>query len=271
MIIFDYIKKEKQHFGTKIKSNLEKMDFSGKKVLVTGAGRGIGRAICTALVKSGAAVYALSKTKENLDSLKKECPEIHCLCVDLCDTANLKKEAEKLPDGITMLVNNAAYANLESFLDVTEEAFDKTMNINVKSVLFLSQIMAKKMISNGKGGSIVNVSSQASLVALPNHTSYCTSKGALDLLTKMMALELGPHQIRVNAVNPTVVMTEMGRQAWEDPEKGKPMLNRIPQGKFAEVDDVVRPIMYLLSDQSDMINGIQMPIDGGFLACATMK
>lgn len=245
--------------------------FSGKKVLVTGAGRGIGRAICTCLAKNGAEVYALSKTQQNLDDLKKEFSTINCMCVDLCDISNLKKEIEKLPDDVTLLVNNAGYANIQSFLEVTEEAFDKTMDINVKSVLFLSQILAKKMITNGKGGSIVNVSSQASHVALPNHTTYCTSKGALDLLTQMMALELGPYQIRVNAVNPTVVMTDMGRQAWEDPEKGKPMLNRIPQGKFAEVEDVVRPIMFLLSDQSDMINGIRLPIDGGFLACATMK
>lgn len=253
-------------------SSTDSMEFfKDKKVLVTGAGRGIGRVLCAHLVGHGAEVYALSKTEENLASLKKEFSNIHCVCVDLCDMENMKKSIQKLPDDITLLVNNAGYANIQSFLDVTEEAFDKTMDVNVKSVLFLSQIMAKKMISNGKGGSIVNVSSQASLRALPSHATYCASKGALDLLTKSMALELGPHQIRVNAVNPTVVMTDMGRQAWEKPEKGQPMLNRIPQGKFAEVEDVVRPILFLLSNQSDMINGIQLPIDGGFLACATMK
>lgn len=245
--------------------------FKGKRVLVTGAGRGIGRVVCSCLARHGAEVYALSKTQENLSNLKKEFPGIHCICLDLCNIENLKKEVQELPDDITLLVNNAGYANLQSFLEVTEEAFDMTMDVNIKSVLFLSQIIAKKMISNGKGGSIVNVSSQASLRALPDHASYCASKGALDMLTKVMALELGPHQIRVNSVNPTVVMTDMGKKGWEDPEKGRPMLNRIPQGKFAEVEDVVRPIMFLLSDRSDMINGVQLPIDGGFLACATMK
>lgn len=245
--------------------------FKGKKVLVTGAGRGIGRVVCSCLARHNAEVFALSKTQEHLISLKKEYPSIKIICVDLCNMENIKKEVQELPDDITLLVNNAGYANIQSFLDVTEEAFDTTMNVNIKAVLFLSQIIAKKMIANGKGGSIVNVSSQASLRALPDHATYCASKGALDMLTKVMALELGPHQIRVNAVNPTVVMTDMGKKAWEDPEKGRPMLNRIPQGKFAEVADVVRPIMFLLSEQSDMINGVQLPIDGGFLACATMK
>jgi len=245
--------------------------FKDKKVLVTGAGRGIGRVLATCLARHGGEVYALSKTQEHLTSLKKEYPGIHCICVDLCDMVALKKAAQELPDDLTLLVNNAGYANIQHFLDVTEEAFDTTIDVNLKSVLFLSQIVAKKMIANGKGGSIVNVSSQASICALPEHASYCASKGGLDMLTKVMALELGPHQIRVNNVNPTVVMTDMGKKAWEDPERGRPMLNRIPQGKFAEVDDVVRPIIYLLSDQSDMINGVQLPIDGGFLACATMK
>ena len=245
--------------------------FKEKKVLITGAGRGIGRALSICLAQHGADVYALSKTQEHLTTLQNEVPQIHCICVDLCDVKALREAVEGLPTDVTMLVNNAGYANIQHFLEVTEDAFDTTINVNLKSVLFLSQIIAKKMIKNGKGGSIVNVSSQASLCALPEHATYCASKGGLDMLTKVMALELGPHQIRVNAVNPTVVMTDMGKQAWEDPEKGKPMLNRIPQGKFAQVEDVVRPIMYLLSDQSDMINGVQLPIDGGFLACATMK
>ena len=121
------------------------------------------------------------------------------------------------------------------------------------------------MIKNAKGGSIVNLSSQASMVALPQHTVYCTSKGAVDQLTRTMAQELGPHQIRVNAINPTVVLTRMGRYAWEG-DKGIEMKSQIPQGKFAEVDDVVHPVLYLLSEKSDMINGVMLPVDGGFLA-----
>lgn len=246
------------------------MSFAGKKVLVTGAGKGIGRACCVELMKEGAQVYALSRTQTDLDNLKTEFPSIHCLRVDLLDVSSVRSALQGLPYDITMVVNNAGYSKLASFLDVTEEDFDTVWKINVKGIFIVSQIMAKKMVANGKGGSFVNVSSQASLIALPDHTSYCTSKGGVDQLTRMMALELGPHQIRTNAVNPTVVLTAMGRMAWDNP-KGLPMKNQIPQGKFAEEKDVVNTILYLLSDKSDMINGSLIPIDGGFIAGRTMK
>jgi len=213
----------------------------------------------------------LSRTQEHLSSLQKEFPSIHCICLDLRNMERLKKDVQELPDDITLLVNNAGWGIFTSFLEVTEEIYDMTMDINVKAVLFLTQIIATKMIANGKGGSIVNVSSQLSLGAVPGGAAYCVSKGALDMLAKAMALELGPHQIRVNAINPTVVKTDIAKPVTEDPDNARPWLNRIPQGKFAEVEDVVRPIIYLLSDQSDMINGVQLLIDGGFLAGATMK
>merc|ERR1712146_709373 len=101
------------------------------------------------------------------------------------------------------------------------------------------------------------------MVALTDHTSYCTSKGALDQLTRMMALELGPHGIRTNAINPTVVLTALGRAAWSDPEKAGPMLSRIPIGRFAEIEDVIHSIMFLLSDRkAGMTNGAMLPVDG---------
>eukprot|EP01118_Nematostelium_gracile_P018122 TRINITY_DN7943_c0_g1_i2.p1 TRINITY_DN7943_c0_g1~~TRINITY_DN7943_c0_g1_i2.p1 ORF type:complete len:142 (-),score=40.85 TRINITY_DN7943_c0_g1_i2:77-502(-) len=140
------------------------------------------------------------------------------------------------------------------------------MATNVTSILAVSQIVAKNMIQRKVPGAIVNVSSQASQIAIQDHTSYCTSKGAVDQLTRMMALELGPHSIRVNAVNPTVVLTKMGEMAWSDPQKAKPMLARIPLGKFAKPREVSEAIAYLLSDKASMINGVILPIDGGFLS-----
>merc|ERR1719230_1512447 len=125
------------------------------------------------------------------------------------------------------------------------------------------------MIERGVQGAIVNVSSQASMAALTDHTAYCTSKGALDHLTRMMALELGPKGIRVNNVNPTVVLTDLGRSAWTGPEnqeKADGMLSKIPMDRFAEVPEVVHPILFLLSNRSSMINGAMLPIDGGFVA-----
>ena len=140
------------------------------------------------------------------------------------------------------------------------------MSVNLRQVFIISQTIAQRMVANGVKGVFVNVSSQASKIALANHTAYCTSKAALNQLTQMMALELAPHGIRTNAIAPTVVLTEMGRRAWGDERKAAPMLARIPMGRFLQVDEVVGAILFLASDSASMINGTLMPIDGGFLA-----
>eukprot|EP00759_Apiculatamorpha_spiralis_P049608 PhF_6_TR4428/c0_g1_i4/m.5993/K03331/DCXR; L-xylulose reductase len=122
------------------------------------------------------------------------------------------------------------------------------------------------MVSRRVRGSIVNVSSQASMIGLQDHTAYCSSKGALDQLTRCMALELGCHGIRVNAVNPTVVLTEMGILNWSDPAKAGPMLGAIPLHKFASSEDVSHVVLFLLSEKAGMVNGSVLPVDGGYLA-----
>ncbi|CAN9508715.1 unnamed protein product [Ophioblennius macclurei] len=240
--------------------------MEGKHAVVTGAGKGIGRATALALARCGAKVTAVTRTQADLDSLVQECPAITPVCVDLSDWAATEAALQDVGP-VTLLVNNAACANLQPFLEVTAEQFDRAFSVNVKAVLHVSQIVARGMKEKKSGGSIVNLSSQASQCALRDHAVYCATKGAVDMLTKVMALELGPHQIRVNAVNPTVVMTDMGRVGWSDPEKAQTMTSRIPLGRFAEVEDVVNCILFLLSDQSAMVNGVTLPVDGGFLAC----
>ncbi|NWH55071.1 DER reductase, partial [Fregata magnificens] len=141
----------------------------------------------------------------------------------------------------------------------------RSLDVNLGAVLHVSQIVARQMIAQGVPGAIVNVSSQASQRALRDHAVYCSTKSALDMLSKVMAMELGPHKIRVNTVNPTVVMTDMGRINWSDPQKSAAMINRIPLGKFAEVDDVVNSVLFLLSDKSAMTTGSSLMVDGGFL------
>ncbi|XP_021951487.1 L-xylulose reductase [Folsomia candida] len=242
------------------------ISFSGKRILVTGGGRGIGREICLTLAKCPqVTVFALSQGKTHLDSLKALAPSVNIVPVDLADhEATRKAVAAILP--IHALVNNAGVAHLASFLDMEMDAFDKVFEVNVKAVFNVSQVVAKCMVEQKIAGSIVNVSSQASQAALQDHAAYCASKGAVDMLSKVMALELGPHNIRVNCVNPTVVLTEMGRLGWSDPVKAGPMLAKIPLGRFAEVSEVVNAVLFLLSDKASMINGITLPIDGGFLA-----
>ncbi|XP_020286255.1 L-xylulose reductase [Pseudomyrmex gracilis] len=241
------------------------INFEGKRILVTGAGQGIGKELVLRLSKYKGQIFAISKTKENLDNLVAIDPKIQSICVDLRDWKATRKAVENILP-IDLLVNNAGVAVLSPFLDATSDEFDLIFDVNVKAILNVSQIVAKNMIERKTRGSIVNISSQAGQVALKNHCVYCASKGAVDMLTKTMALELGPHNIRVNSVSPTVVLTEMGKLGWSDPQKAQEMINKIPLGRFAEVDEVIDPVVYFLSDRSSMITGTCLPVDGGFLA-----
>ncbi|XP_053204814.1 L-xylulose reductase-like [Panonychus citri] len=242
------------------------ISFNGKRALVTGAGRGIGRETVKRLVKLGADVVALSKTLENLETLKAELPSIKIVQCDLAHWNETKSVISSL-DTIDLLVNNAAFGQNNAIGTVDEEICDIHFNINVKAIINVTQQVVAKLKAEGKSGSIVNISSQAGMVALQDHVVYCASKGAVDQITRVSALELGPFNIRCNSVNPTVVLTELGRKGWSEPTKRDWMLNQIPLRRFAEVDEVVDAIVFLLSDRSSMINGAILPIDGGFTAC----
>ncbi|XP_027702197.1 carbonyl reductase [NADPH] 2-like [Vombatus ursinus] len=242
------------------------ISFSGLRALVTGAGKGIGRDTVKALRDSGAQVVAVSRTKEDLVSLSKERPGIEPVCVDLGDWEATERALGNIGP-IDLLVNNAAVLLEQPFLEVSKEAFDRTINVNLRSVIQVSQMVAKGMIARGVPGSIVNVSSIVSRAAIFCLTSYSSTKGAMDMLTKIMALELGPHKIRVNTVNPTVVLTHMGRRVTNHTELAKYLKERTPLNKFAEVEDVVNSILFLLSDKSAMTNGSGILVDGGYLAC----
>ncbi|GIY10155.1 hypothetical protein CEXT_713261 [Caerostris extrusa] len=237
--------------------------FRGKRALVTGAGRGIGRALAIELAKLEAHVIALSRTEKYLITLKNEVPSIEIVTVDVSNWKETEVVVKQLGP-IDLLVNNAGIGSLQEVGNVTEEEFDNVFAVNVKAVINISQIVAKDMKERGTGGSIVNISSQAALVALPLHATYCASKGALDQLTKVMALELGPFKIRVNSVNPTVVLTDMGIKAWGEETKAKATKAKIPLGKFCDPEDVVKSVIFLLSDNAGMITGAQLPIDGGY-------
>ncbi len=187
------------------------------------------------------------------------------IVADLEDANSAGRTAREAGE-IDLLVNNAGISVPQSLLETTVAGFDRTIAVNVRAALILTQVVARGMIERRTGGAIVNVSSQASMVGIPDHAAYCASKGALDQLTRVMAIELGPHQIRVNSVNPTVVLTPMGEMAWADPKKRSAMLAKIPLGKFAMPIDVANAVVYLLSDKANLIHGAMLPIDGGFLA-----
>lgn len=240
------------------------MEFKGQRVLVTGAGKGIGKAVVARLTAEKAEVIALSRTKEDLQALEAEfgCRTIHC---DLADPDHARAGAiAALP--VDLLVNNAGTTQLDPFLDVTVETFDWLMNVNTKAPMIVAQECARDMIRRGHKGAIVNVSSMAALQGVPEHTAYCATKGALDAMSRVMAVELGAHGIRVNCVNPVVTLTPMAIKAWSDPEKASSMLVRIPMGRFVEPEEVADTILYLLSPRASMITGASITVDGGFRA-----
>jgi len=172
------------------------IQFSGKRALVTGAGQGIGRALVKHLSTHGATVFALSKSEDNLKSLAQEVTGIQTIAVDLSDWEATRKAVDSIGH-VDLLVNNAGIAILESFMTITPDSFDKLIAVNVKAVINVSQVVAGKMILNKTGGSIVNISSQASMCALRDHAVYCGTKAALDSISKVMALELGQHKVYI--------------------------------------------------------------------------
>ncbi|KAG9473584.1 hypothetical protein GDO78_004074, partial [Eleutherodactylus coqui] len=192
------------------------------------------------------------------------CPGVEIVCVDLMDWPATEAALSSIGP-VDLLVNNAGIADQKSFLEITQDSFDRCFAINVRAVIAVSQMVVRQMIERGVPGSIVNVSSQISRSALKNFGVYCASKAALDMLTKVMALELGPQKIRVNSVNPTIVLTKMGHENWDDPEKAADFISHIPLGRFAEVDDVTNSILFLLSDKSAMTTGSCLFVDGGYL------
>jgi NAD(P)-dependent dehydrogenase (short-subunit alcohol dehydrogenase family) len=239
------------------------MDFQGKSVLVTGAGKGIGRSTAKLLAERGAQVVAMTRTKEDLDSLEGE-TGCRSIVVDLADAAATREAAHAaLP--VDYLVNCAGTTALDPFLDVTTETFDLIYAVNTRAPMIVAQEYARDRVNRGLPGAIVNVSSVSSFIGFADHAAYCASKGALDALTRVMANELGRHRIRVNAINPTVTLTPMATKAWSDPDKAARMLARIPLGRFADPEDVAEVILYLLSDRAAMLNGLAMPVDGGFM------
>ena len=237
-------------------------DFNGRTILVTGASGGIGGATVRQLVAANAHVVASGRSEAALGALAKE-TGCRSLAFDLTSEDEVRGALEGLD--LWGVVNCGGFGGeIATPMDTDIGVFDKVIAINARGALLVTKYASQSMVRLGKGGSIVNVSSQASLVALSGHISYGSSKAALDNITRVSALELGRYNIRVNSVNPTVVMTEMSAFYWGRPEIGEPFLNAMPLGRWATEDEIAAPIVFLLSDGASMITGVSLPIDGGF-------
>ncbi|CAG2222913.1 DCXR [Mytilus edulis] len=241
-----------------------KIQFEGKKAIVTGAGKGIGRCVALKLSELGAKVFAVSRTEADLDSLKKEDSSIETRCLDIGKWDNTRKVIEDVGQ-VDLLVNNAAILGCKTVLEVTEEFIDEHFDVNFKAAVNISQIVAKGIVARKGSGAIVNISSISGFLATPGYPIYCTTKAAMDMLTKSMALEFGPLKIRVNSCNPSGLLTPMGEKLWTSPELKDAFTGRIPMGRFIEPEEVANTAAFLLSDYASMINGALVPVDGGHI------
>lgn len=240
------------------------MAFDKGPILVTGASGGIGGATVRQLAAEGAEVVAAGRDEEALARLAGE-TGCRTLAFDLTSEDSVKGALEGLD--LWGVVNCGGWGGeIATPMDTSLEVFDKVIATNARGTLLVTKYASASMVRLGKGGAIVNVSSQASLVGLAGHISYASSKGAVDAMTRVSALELGRYGIRVNAVNPTVVMTPMSAWYWGRDDIGGPFLETMPLHKWATEDDIAAPIVFLLSDGAAMISGVTLPIDGGFTA-----
>lgn len=252
----------------------QQMRFSllGRVAVVTGGHRGIGREISLAIARAGGDVIVIDRGgpgDSDIPSAIRELGRRHwSFRADLGDVDELRAAAESAKaavPGVDILVNNAGITRLASLEEATVADWDAVMAVNLRAPFLLAQMFAigeKGMLARGSGV-IVNVSSIAGTGALEGHAAYCASKAGLNMLTKIMTAEWAARGIRANAVAPTVVLTEMGKQVWGSEEKGRPMRKRIPQNRFVEPYEVADAVVFLASDAASMINGEVMHIDGG--------
>jgi NAD(P)-dependent dehydrogenase (short-subunit alcohol dehydrogenase family) len=244
-------------------------DFSGEIALVTGASKGIGREIALQFARSGCGIAAAGRDAADLKSLAEEIGQLGVRCeVRAAELASVEESAAlaehflEAMAPIDILINNAGTTYLADLVDLDFAHWDRVLDVNLRAPAVISKLVVREMVKR-KRGVIINISSSAGEGGIVQHAAYCASKHGLHGLTRVMALELGHHGIRVNAVAPTITLTPLGRQVWGDPVKSKPMLDRIPMGRFAEPEDIAHAVLFLASDQASMIHGEVLFVDGG--------
>ena len=252
---------------------LKKYNLKNKIALVSGAGKGLGRACAIALAEAGANLIIISRTKKDLDEVSKKIKKYKVKCKSfVCDITNYNqiKKIVNQQSRIDILVNNAGNNIPEHFTKVKTKDIEYLVKINTVAAFNLAQLCANKMIElkNRKkiGGSIVNMSSQMGHVSGPKRSVYSMTKFGMEGLTKGMALDLAKYNIRVNTVCPTFVVTSMTKKFLKDRKFKKDMLSSIPLGRFAELPEISSAVVFLASDAASMITGTSLLVDGGWTA-----
>ena len=248
-----------------------KFDLSGKTAIVTGGGRGIGRAIALGLARSGASVVVSSRTQKEIEAVVEEVKKLGGKAIAVVTDLTVNEQLENLVNvtvkefgKIDILVNNAARSFLRSLLDLREDGWDKVFNTNVKAVWLLSRSVARKMMER-KSGKIINITTVGAEKAELGMAAYGCSKAALKMLTRCMAREWAQYGIQVNAVGPGLTRTDFSKPIWSNPEVAKHVSAAIPMGRLAEPEEIVGSVLFLASDAAQFITGHSIYVDGGSL------
>lgn len=243
--------------------------LDGRRALVTGAGRGIGLACAAGLADAGAEVTLMARTGREIEdaaaAIRAQGGLAHAVTADVTDPAAMARLTAE-GEGFDILVNNAGSNRPMPFWEVTEADYDAVTDLNVRAAFFAAQAVAKRLIADGRPGSIIHMSSQMGHVGGARRSVYCATKHALEGLTKAMAIDLAPHKIRVNTVCPTFIETPLTKGFFENPVFRADVLTKIKLGRLGQVEDIMGAVIFLASDAAALMTGTSMVIDGGWTA-----
>ncbi|WP_213736864.1 SDR family oxidoreductase [Bradyrhizobium sp. dw_411] len=243
--------------------------LEGKRALVTGAGRGIGLGCAAALAEAGAHVVLAARTESEIETaaaaIRRAGGSADPCVLDVQDVAAVRRVVSD-HGPFDAFVNNAGGSRHQPFLEVEEKAFDDVVALNLRAAFFAGQIVARSMVDAGKGGSIVNISSQMGHVGGPGRSVYCATKFAMEGWTKAAAIELGLHRIRINTLCPTFIDTPMTRPFFDDPAFRLWLGDKIKLGRVGRLEDIMGAVVFLCSDASALMTGSAVLLDGGWTA-----